>query len=395
MGELDDLVDDMANLLNAPCTLEDTGFRLIGFSGQRDVDTVRRRSILERSSVPEVQDWFNAQGIRESPGPLRTPADPDRGISGRLCVPARHLSRVHGYFWLLDPADDIPESIWPEAMRIAEVAALLLSETGRRQARRDVLYRRLVEGRRESVKHSAGELAGLGGIRADDAIACVLVESAGMSEHVATRALRPGVLWANEAHGIVAAVLPAGILDDLAPDAHEVLTALGRSGRLISSDETTAIGVGPVVGAMEDLYESRSGALVALRVARAGEHGNVVRWGDLGPLALLGVARDVDIDNAVFTPQIRQFVRDGAPELLASARAYLNEAGSMARTAKLLSVHRQTLYHRLSRVEHLTGCSFSDGNDRLRLHLALRLAPYLGADPGGIRGLGNEAFTQR
>ena len=380
MGELDDLVDDMANLLEAPCTLEDTEFRLIGFSGQRDVDTVRRRSILERSSVPEIQDWFNAQGIRQSEGPLRTPADPDRGISGRLCVPARHLSRVHGYFWLLDPADHIPESIWPEAMRIAEVAALLLSETGRRQARRDALYRRLVEGGRESVKHSAGELAGLGGMRPDDAVACVLVESAGMSEHLATRALRPGVMWANEAHGIVAAVVPAGILDDLAPDAHQVLSALGRTGHLMSSDDKTAVGVGPVVGGMEDLHQSRSGALVALRVARTADHGDVVRWDELGPLALLGSARDVDIANALLTRKITQFLGDGAPELLASARAYLDEAGSMARTAKLLGVHRQTLYHRLSRVEHLTGCSFADGNDRLRLHLALRLAPYLGTD---------------
>lgn len=383
MGEFDDLVDDMAHLLRAPCTLEDADFRLIGFSGQGDVDSVRRRSILERRSEPEIRDWFNAQGIRESTGPLRTPADPARGISGRLCVPARHLGRIHGYFWLLNPADQVSESLWPEAMRIAEAAALLLSETGRRQARCDALYRRLVEGRRESVMHSAGELAAVGGIRPDEAIACVLVERVGMPEYVAAPARRPGIIWVNEAHGVVAAVLRAGLLDDLAPHAQEALTALGRTVRLISSDERTAVGVGPVVAGMENLDRSRSGALVALRVARAAEQPDVVRWEDLGALALLGIARDIDLADTFLTPRITEFLRSGAPELVTSAEAYLNEAGSMARTAKLLNIHRQTLYHRLARVEGLTGCSFSDGNDRLRLHLALRLAPYLTAKGGG------------
>ena len=380
MGELDDLVDDMANLVNSPCTLEDPDFRLIGFSGQRDVDIVRRRSILERGSVPEIQDWFNAQGIRESPGPLRTPSDTGLGISGRLCVPARYLGRVQGYFWLLDPTNLIPDSLWPGAMRIADVAALLLSETGRRRSRRDALYRKLIEGNPDSVKHGAGELAYMGGIRVDEPVACVLVERVGIAEHVATQPIRPGVIWADEAAGIVAAVVQARLVNELAPDANEVLSALGRTRRLMSSDDRTAVGVGPIVPGMEDVYRSRNGALVALRVARARGRPDVIRWDDLGPLALLGMARDEDLANAFLTPRIRLFVRDAAPELVSSARTYLDEAGSMARTTALLNVHRQTLYHRLSRVEDLTGCSFSNGNDRLLLHLALRLAPYLATE---------------
>jgi PucR C-terminal helix-turn-helix domain len=47
-------------------------------------------------------------------------------------------------------------------------------------------------------------------------------------------------------------------------------------------------------------------------------------------------------------------------------------------------VHRTTLYHRLNRVEQVSGLSLRDGRDRLLLHLALRLSDRYGA-PGPRR----------
>jgi hypothetical protein len=375
---LEELVEDMALLLEAPCTLEDAEFRLIGFSDQRGgaaVDTVRQRSILERGSSVEVRDWFHGHGIREAPGPVRTPTDDARGIVGRLCVPARHRGRVYGYFWLLDPDDTINQQLWPEAGRIAEAAAKLLDLVERRQERRDALFRELVEGV-TAARLSATELAAAGGLDVHEPVRCVLVQRPELAEQVASRPARPGVVWARAGAGTCAAVVRASLLPATAvlPD---VLTALGLSRRVADLDRATHVAVGPAVRGLDELASAHTGALVALRVARAGAGGTVVDWTSLGPLTLLGVARDGDLAWSLIPPHLARFLREATPEVLETARVFLDEAGSASRTAKRLAVHRQTVYHRLSQIERRSGCDLSSGEDRLRLHLALRLAPFV------------------
>jgi DNA-binding PucR family transcriptional regulator len=65
------------------------------------------------------------------------------------------------------------------------------------------------------------------------------------------------------------------------------------------------------------------------------------------------------------------------PDLTHTARVYLDNAGSAQETARALNIHRQTLYHRLSRIEELTNLKLTNGQDRLTLHLALTLQPHL------------------
>ncbi|EXG81674.1 PucR family transcriptional regulator [Cryptosporangium arvum] len=380
MTALDDLVDDMAGLLDAPCTLEDPDFRLIGFSGQGRagvVDEVRRHSILERGSTPEVREWFLAHGIHEATGPVRTPADPARGIAARLCIPARHLGRVHGYFWLLEDEHPIGVEHWGEAARIAEAAASLLGLVERRQARRDANYREAVEGHGGAAAHSALELASAAGLDVRDPVACVLVHRPDLGGQLASRSTRSGLVWVREDNVVCAAVVHADLIRS-ATTLPTTLAALGLGRRLSSLDDSTWVGVGPVVSGLAELAASRTGARVALRVARASERGTVVEWGGLGPLGLLGVARDDDLARTLLTPRLRRFLDEAPGALVETARVYLDEAGSVARAAGRLSVHRQTVYHRLAQIEHLTGCDLSTGEGRLRLHLALRLAPYLG-----------------
>ncbi|WGX95032.1 CdaR family transcriptional regulator [Nocardioides sp. L-11A] len=379
MSSLDDLVEDMARLTDAPCTLEDPYFRLIGFSDHRGddvVDSIRQRSILQRRSSDEVRSWFRAQGIEDSPGPLRTPADADLGIVGRLCIPARHLDRVHGYFWLIDPDGRIPSATWPEAARIAESAARLLHVAERRQAHRDALFRELVEGGRLAARESAVDLAQAGGLDLREPVTCVLLERPELLDQVASRPSRPGVVWVRSSPRVACAVARAELADH-AGDLTALLGSLGLGRRLDSLDRLTRAATGPTVPGIDALAASHRGAQVSLRVARTAEPGAVVRWESLGPLALLGVSRDDDLAVAVIDPPVRAFLDTAAPDVLHTARVWLHEAGSASRTAALLAVHRQTVYHRLGQVEQATGYDLARGTDRLRLHLALELAPYL------------------
>lgn len=379
MAALDDLVDDMASLMGAPCTLEDPSFQLLGFSGQREVDLVRQRSILERGSSQDVQDWFNAHGIRDATRPVRTPADPQLGIVSRLCVPARHLGRVQGYFWLLDPELKISPDSFPDALRIAESTGALLGLAERKQAHRDALYRSVLEDRVDSARESAAELANAAGLRMDEPVTCILVQRPGLPEQLASRPTRAGTLWVREDAAVSAVVMKA----DIAPSTNslaDLLAATGLGRRVSSLDGETTVGVGPSVRSLDDLARARTGATVAFRVARHHGPGSVVRWEDLGPLALLGVARDQDLRWATIPDRLARFLQQPGA-LVTTVTTFLDEAGSVARTAERLRVHRQTVYHRLAQVEEATGLSLDLGEDRLRLHLAIRLADYVGATP--------------
>ncbi|HVK29721.1 MAG TPA: helix-turn-helix domain-containing protein [Nocardioides sp.] len=390
MTTLDDLTEEMARLTDAPCTLEDPEFRLIAFSDHRTddaVDSIRQRSILQRHSDEDVRAWFRGQGIESSEGPLRTPADAELGIVARLCVPARHLGRVQGYFWLLDPDGRIDPATWSEAGRIAESAAHLLNVAERRQARRDALFRELVEGGRLAARESAADLADAAGLDLHEPLACVLVDRPELADQVASRPARSGVVWARTGDA-VAAVVRARLVADVAGVAgtDDLLTALGIGRRLDTLDSVTRAALGPVVPDIDSLATTFRGARVGLRVARTRPPGDVVTWASLGPLALLGVARDDDLAAAVVEPAVQRFLATASAEVVTTLRTWLDEAGSASRTADRLSVHRQTVYHRLAQVEQATGYDLARGRDRLRLHLAVELAPFL-QEPGAREGV--------
>jgi DNA-binding PucR family transcriptional regulator len=61
------------------------------------------------------------------------------------------------------------------------------------------------------------------------------------------------------------------------------------------------------------------------------------------------------------------------PELVETLEAYLDRAGDAQAAAAALFIHRTTLYHRLRRIERVAEVDLHDGDDRLLLHMALRL----------------------
>ena len=74
----------------------------------------------------------------------------------------------------------------------------------------------------------------------------------------------------------------------------------------------------------------------------------------------------------VADPAVRPLLAD--PVLTATAETWLDAGCRPARAAATLHVHRQTLYHRLGRIEALTGLDLADGDARLLLHASLRRA---------------------
>ena len=128
-----------------------------------------------------------------------------------------------------------------------------------------------------------------------------------------------------------------------------------------------AVGRGEPLAWFEALY----------REAEAGT--TVVPWADLGIYRLLSGVDARHLDVARVHPGLGRLLGDEAHQvLLETLEVYLDLAGNAHATAERLRLHRTTLYYRLQRVELLAGTDLKDGNERLCLHLALKLGRLTG-----------------
>ncbi len=358
--DLQDVVDEVARLLGAPATLEDTDFALLAFAAHplddgTAMDAVRTRSILGRGSTPATRRWFEDLGIARATGPLRTPADPDAGILTRLLLPVRHEGRTLGYLWLLDggrtdPADDGDPAL-AAALALAARAGALLAR------------------RRDDDDLGEALAAVLGGAPSADrdragAVLAARLGGAG----VVLAALRPagGALPRGWRPPPGAAVLGDGrteiALAVRLPGAPATVAAAGLRGLPAGS----SAGVSDPATAVADLpgrwAQARAAAAVAAVVPRLAP---VTSWADLGGWR---VAAALPAPDPAVTPLLAE------PALTTTAEAYLDAAGSVVRTSAALGIHRQTLYARLGRITALTGLDLADGDTRLLVHASLRRA---------------------
>jgi hypothetical protein len=148
-------------------------------------------------------------------------------------------------------------------------------------------------------------------------------------------------------------------------------------GALTASVHAVA-GIGGAVASLAHARESWLQARIAARVAasRGTEH-LILEWPRLGVHRLLGIGTHAALRDALSVPGVTRLIAEGGSDLVHTAAVYLDEAGSVQRSAAALGIHRQTLYHRLEKIERLSGLNLDSGRDRLQLHLALTLLPSL------------------
>jgi hypothetical protein len=125
------------------------------------------------------------------------------------------------------------------------------------------------------------------------------------------------------------------------------------------------VGIGPELPGAR-AAESWAGARTALRFT--GPHDQVMRWSDLGALALFADLPEAAIAELA---DVRAMARLG-DEALTAVRA-LCLAGSVRGAATAVHLHHSSMAARIARVESVLGFSLADPAGRLRAHLALAL----------------------
>ncbi|XRQ04423.1 PucR family transcriptional regulator [Actinomadura welshii] len=361
MDDLQEIAEHAADLLRAPATLEDRDFHLVAYAAHDDtIDPVRLDSILHRRATETVRARFERHGIARATTPVRIPADASLGQLGRLCLPVRWNNVTYGYLWLLDDEERITPARAAEALPLCDRAAVLMARQARERDDQGWKLADLLSTDPETRTRAADDLT---------------------NAAVATPPFTVAVLRTPSPEPLNPWLLPRSVLATLWQRDHVLLiptstsppTTLDRARRLLEERNTSVqAGLHSPCPTLRDVHESWQRARVAARTAAPGETRD---WTTLGALRLLKTAGDEALAEATETPGTERLRQH--PDLAETARTYLDLAGNVQKTAKTLNIHRQTLYHRLTRIETLTSLSLTNGQDRLTLHLALTLSPHL------------------
>lgn len=397
--ELQRLVDALAAQLDRAVVLEDRRQRMLAYS-QHDqpMDTVRRDSILQRQTTPEVMGWLRRFGIADAEGPVRIPANTALDLLPRLCIPVRHQDLLLGYLWFIDADESMtPEDIELTTTMAGDFALALYRENlveELAQRREHEAVRNLLLSDPEARRHAAAELVDSGAIASGEVVALVVrpVFANGTPpdnelvrlavEHSLVQAKRHGGYRATLNlprfdHGLLLAT--TGTHDAPVPVAAYGRVLVKAMEKAMGTDaglDRVVVGVGEpqkdLAHADRSYEQARQAAQVAASLPGLGP---VADWSELGVYRALAQLSADQVGITLLHPGLVALLDDSEHLGLAhTLETYLDLAGNAQATARALRLHRATLYYRLQRIEDLTAADLKDGNDRLTLHLGLKLA---------------------
>jgi hypothetical protein len=373
---------------------------VLAYNSQLEVaDDMRTASILHRRAPAPAREWAQSRGIRTATGPIRLPANPQLGMLSRVCTPVRCQEHLYGFLWLVDSEATLTEDDLEAVRQAADAAGQILHrerlthelERGReRELLRDLLSDGLTMRR-----HAADELVEsnlLGPTRA----AAVLVArlawadgagpgksdriSIGLALEQVRRTLTPrhSLHLVRPDHGVLMVdcqdpVLRSSGLFELGCRLHEVVQH-----RVRTSGATCVVGIGEPQADLSRVADSHQQAQQAAMVAEImPSYSPVADWADLGIYRMLLQFPVDQLRAAMLHPGVTKLVdTDRHRVLIRTLECYFDLGGDAQRTAATLGVHKASLYYRLHRIERIAGIDLRNGDDRLAMHLGLKLARF-------------------
>jgi DNA-binding PucR family transcriptional regulator len=401
-AEFQQLVDGLARRLARTVAIDDQEVRLVAYSSHEGVtiDALRQYSILNRRVPAEVAQYVQEHAAGKL-AQFRLPPAPALGLEqARVCFPICQVGTVLGWLILLEGEGPLEQPDLEIAAEGAHAAALLFQ--------RDQLAEELSRSRiRELVPRLIGDdrvgqgQAALALIDADLFAAGQPVAALVTTMHPGSRILDDaertnleGVLeksgrrltarrhlhLVRPDHGVllVATSDLSIVSGGIAAVAQWLVDAIDRDA---GNSGLAYVGIGEAVDGLESVALSYQQAMRAVDVGRVvGRLGRVVAYSDLGIYALLSRIPPGDLTREAIPPKARRLLDldETGRVLVSTLEEFLERAGNVKATADALGVHRATLYYRLGRVEQVTGADLECGEDRLTLHLGLRMARMAG-----------------
>lgn len=370
-----DLASSLAELIGAPVTIEDPDAIVIAYSGgSQEVDDARIRTILGRRVPEDYVAAIEAAGVFER---IRTSDEvfvvelPEVSLSPRAIVAVRSGGELLGSIWaatgraptttqtqvLLDAAPVVARQL----LRLREQA-----DDGRSRLARTV--EALLSG-----TDRAADAAAAAGLTGDLVVAAVRTVDGSRPES----ARSPLVLH-------LAAITPRAACGPVGDTLYVVLEV--EHARTVLADflarfrlaSGLCIGLGSPVQHAASLPASREGAdQVADTLARHRRGGVVATMPEVFTDALIDRLGGFLTTYAAASPLValRAYDRDHDTELTATAAAFLEAGGNVAKAAEMLHIHPNTARNRIRRARTACGVDLDEPDTRLALMVHLRAAP--------------------
>ncbi len=397
--DLGSLAAVIADLTGASITIEDPASRVLAHANLgEDIDEIRRQTILTgaipRWRIEELEESGFLPAIRESTDVVERPAT--EAEPARSVIALRSEGELLGTIWAAHPEAADPDRI-REVLRDAARAALPVML---RTLRRSPFEKRIRREALASILQGASDLGPaatllalpFAGHYAAIAIAEVTPEREPELRFHLRAAFADAVIAHEETTGLVAVLVQTETEVDPEDLLEAVAAALARTRPAV---DPLMFGLGVMVGRLDQVHLSWSEAEYVCEAVRqrleeanrpAGDDG-VSGWLEVAPGVFGAIAAEVpaelmglmvadaltEADERLTAPARILALHDERHEgrLLETLRAYFDAVGNSAEASRRLHVHSNSLRHRLTRIEELTGLSPLDRAQRLWLELSV------------------------
>jgi PucR-like helix-turn-helix protein len=388
------IAEQLADALERSVIIEDAALRPVAVSAQTGlVDATRIEAVLQRRTTARHRQMLTEHGIFTAREPVPIPA-PEPGSLPRLCLPLRRRDQLLGFLWLIDEPPLTAAQIQRAQAAAAQASRLLhqraarqTAESGTFAALADTLLHAEARDRAAAARELTGEAALAGSPPYALALIRYLADppAGGLADAVAggladlPAGERDGLL---QAAGDLRRRAAPGSFVLATPGPHELIAITTRdaTGPLrdtvrVLPGPPLVIGTAGAAGALEAVHAGLGNARYAAEVAAAvPAFSRAADWDELDSYAVFQyLPRDQAAAERI-CPGITALLTERTGMYEATMRAYLDCGANAQQAAALLHIHRTTLYWRLTRVSDLLAVDLSRGDDRLKLHLALKLA---------------------
>lgn len=369
---MQELADNLARRIGRAVLIEDRRNRVMAYTEHTEPsDQMRGLTIMRRRRPAEAVAWLDSHGAYAAAQPVSVPECERLSMLPRVCVPLRHDGVPYGIMSFVGTLGPL------ELALAAEAAAEMAAELHRERLAAEYSCQREIEAVRALLLGEAPEIAASTLLEEEhlrpSARVTVLVVRQAEDRHTLAKALKATRGWfgprdcldlARHDHGVL-------LLTSNRRPAEECAAHLASLLR-----RPAVIGIGDSRQGLAQAGGSYDEALQACRVAETLPGvGSVAHWARLGVYRALS---RFTADQALH-PRLEALFADASKQpLLETLEAFLELAGNVNATAERLHLHRATLYYRLERIAQLTEANLKDGNERLSLHLALKVGRLTG-----------------
>jgi PucR C-terminal helix-turn-helix domain/GGDEF-like domain len=399
------VANSLAEILDAPVTIEDLRSRVLAFSDDQERgDEARKASVLGQQVPPNISAAMVRLGVFQrlysSIRPIRVEPLPD-GVRGRMAIQIRAGDALLGSIWAIveEPLSDAQSQAMIRAANTAASAILQGRIAGDAVQRMRTATVAALIGGGQPARSAAGKVH-----RARVRGGCVLAarlrtpeDTTEATDSIASvdRLASSLVMFLRaECTAAVAAVLNDTVYAVMlhTADCYLDVTSVQRLVQSFVERRGTGldgliVGIGHTVSDPADLDRSREDAELVLRVldmpAAARIPGpQVATREDVHGLSLVLRLSDIAATDPVSPSgplsRLEEYDLEHQANLVETLECWLEQFGDVAGTADLLHVHKNTLRYRLGRIEEVSGVNLTDAEERFELMLQFRIRHSLG-----------------